>query len=318
MTAVLLALASALAFSIATVVQHRAAASAPQGRGLPALARLAGRLLRNPAWLAGQGAAVLGLALHALALRGGRVVVVQPLLSSGLVMALALGALVDPRHHDRPRPDRVEWAAAAGVAAGLAIFLVAARPTAGTQLARPVPMLVCVAGALVVAGAAAVRSAPATARHRPLWLATAAGLGFGVTGLLLKDLMGQPVTRWPFSWSLPAFLVIGAVSVLLAQWAYQAGPLIHSLPVMTVLEPLVVILAAGPMFGEWLAPGALAHAGQLLGVLALVSGVVLLSRSAARRETGERAHGPNRSSAGGGVRLPGDAHDRALARGPLR
>jgi drug/metabolite transporter (DMT)-like permease len=311
MTAVLLALASALAFAIATVVQHRAATEAPQGRGPAALLRLGGRLLRNPAWLAGQGAGVLGLVLHALALRGGRVVIVQPLLSSGLVMALALGALVDRRHPDRPRPDRVEWAAAAAVASGLAIFLVAARPTAGTQLARPLPLLVCVAGALVIAVAAGVRSATGSARHRPLWLATAAGLGFGVTGLLLKDLMGQPVTRWPFTWALPAFLVVGAVSVLMAQWAYQAGPLIHSLPVMTVLEPLVVIPAAGPVFREWLAPGVLAHAGQFLGVLALVCGVLLLSRSAARRETGQRAHDPNRSAAGGDVRPP-------LTRGPRR
>ncbi|MCU1607407.1 MAG: hypothetical protein JWP46_3872 [Modestobacter sp.] len=307
MSAVLLALASALAFATATVVQHRAAAAVPHGRGLAALPRLAGRLLRSPAWLAGQGAGALGLALHALALRGGRVVVVQPLLSGGLVMALALGALVDRRHPDRPRPDRIEWAAAAGVAAGLAIFLAAARPTAGDRLAHPLPMLVCVVAALVIAAGAGLTGATRTARHRPLWLATAAGLGFGVTGLLLKDLMGQPVARWPSSWSLLAFLVVGIVSVLMAQWAYQAGPLIQSLPVMTVLEPLVVILAAGPVFGEWLAPGAVAHAGQLLGVLALVGGVAVLSRSAARREADQGSHVPPRPAAEGIARPPATA-----------
>jgi hypothetical protein len=317
MTAVLLALASALAFAVATVVQHRAAAATPQGHGPAALLRLAGRLLRHPAWLAGQGAAVLGLVLHALALRVGRVIVVQPLLSSGLVMALALGALVDRRHPDRPRPDRIEWAAAAAVAAGLAMFLVAARPTAGNQLARPVPLLVCVVAALVIAAAAGVRSAMRTARHRQLWLATAAGVGFGVAGLLLKELMGQPVARWPLSWPLPTLLVVGAVSILMVQWAYQAGPLIHSLPVMTVLEPLVAILAAGPVFGEWPAAGVVAHAGQLLGVLVLVSGVGLLTRSSARRETEVRAHVPTRS-AEAGAGPPAGTPGHAVTRGPGR
>jgi drug/metabolite transporter (DMT)-like permease len=284
MTVVLLALASALAFATATVVQHRAAASAPMDDGRGALLGLAVRLIRNPAWLAAQLASVLGLALHALALRSGQVVVVQPLLSSGLVLALVLGALVDLRHPERPRPDRREWAAAAVVTAGLATFLVAARPAAGSHLGRPIPLLICVVGTLVVAGAAAVVSTRRTAGRRTLWLATSAGLGFGVTGLLLKDLMGQPLTRWPPGWTLPAFLVIGAVAILMSQWAFHSGPLVQSLPVMTVLEPLVVLLAAGPVFGERLASGPVAHAGQIAGAAALIGGVLLLSRSAARRD----------------------------------
>ncbi|MCW2509594.1 MAG: hypothetical protein JWP68_2742, partial [Modestobacter sp.] len=81
MTPVLLALASALAFATATVVQHRSAAEAPMSGGRFVAVRLMSRLLRHPAWLAGQAAAVVGLTLHALALHAGRVVLVQPLLS---------------------------------------------------------------------------------------------------------------------------------------------------------------------------------------------------------------------------------------------
>ncbi|MCW2617302.1 MAG: hypothetical protein JWR28_451 [Modestobacter sp.] len=285
MTPVLLALASALAFATATVVQHRSAAEAPMSGGRFVAVRLMSRLLRHPAWLAGQAAAVVGLTLHALALHAGRVVLVQPLLSSGLVLALLLGALVDRRHADRRLPDRSEWAAAGLVAVGLTTFLVAARPSGGADVARPFPMLGCVLGALLVAAAAAGWSARPRARHRTLWLASAAGAGFGVAGLLLKEVVAQPLARWP---ALVALISVGAVSILMSQWAYRSGSLIQSLPVMTVIEPLVAILASGPLFGERLAPGAGAHAGQLVGVLGLGIGVVLLSRRTALREMAPR------------------------------
>jgi hypothetical protein len=247
------------------------------------------RLLRHPGWLAGQLAAVLGLTLHALALSAGRVVLVQPLLSSGLVLSLLLGALVDRRHADRRLPDRSEWAAAAVVAVGLTTFLIAARPAGGADVARPVPMLSCVLVALLAAAAAAGWSARPRARHRALVLAAAAGIGFGVAGLLLKEVVALPLAQWPSSWAPAALIGVGAVSIVLSQWAYRSGPLIQSLPVMTVLEPLVAILASGRVFGERLAPGAAAHTGQLVGVLGLGIGVALLSRRTARREEGRPA-----------------------------
>src|SRR6476659_408225 len=125
MTTVLLALAAASAFAAATVAQHRGATDAaadPNGG-------LLRRLLRQRVWLAGHALAIGGLLLHAAALRSGRLVVVQPLLPSGLVLALVFGVLVDRRHPDRPLPDRVQWGAAVAVALGLSLFLLAARPT---------------------------------------------------------------------------------------------------------------------------------------------------------------------------------------------
>ena len=122
MTTVLLALAAAAAFAAATVAQHRGATDAaadPDGG-------LVRRLLRQRVWLAGHVMAVGGLLLHAAALHSGRLVVVQPLLSSGLVMALVFGVLVDRRHPDRPLPDRVQWAAAVALSLGLSLFLLAA------------------------------------------------------------------------------------------------------------------------------------------------------------------------------------------------
>ena len=112
--AVLLALAGSAAFAVAAVTQQGAAARLKAGRAFdPAvLARLA----RRPAWLAGLAAVIAGFALQAVALALGRLVVIEPVLASGLLFALVLAA----RRERRPL-SRAEWAAAragGGVAAG--------------------------------------------------------------------------------------------------------------------------------------------------------------------------------------------------------
>src|SRR3954447_9211480 len=101
MTAVLLALLSATSFAVSTVTQHRAATACQVRRGGGHALRLAGRLGRTPARLEGQLAAATGFVLHGVALRFGPVTLVQPVLSCGLVLTLALRAPGDP---PPPRP----------------------------------------------------------------------------------------------------------------------------------------------------------------------------------------------------------------------
>lgn len=55
---------------------------------------------------------IAGLVLQALALRLGSVVVVQPVLASGLVVSLGIGFLVDRRHPRRVLPGRRQGLAA--------------------------------------------------------------------------------------------------------------------------------------------------------------------------------------------------------------
>jgi drug/metabolite transporter (DMT)-like permease len=278
MTAILLALAAALSFAVSTVVQHRAAGGTPEGTGT---VRLLLRLVRNPAWLAALAAAGLGFLLHALALRAGLVVIVAPLLSGGLVLTLVLGALMDRRHPGRPLPGRGQWAAAGVVAGGLALFTTAASPTPGRTTAPAGLVAACVIGTLLAAGAAEGWGRRPRSAHRAAAFGVAAGAGFGITGLLLKEFVGLPPAAWVSSWTTAALLVAGGVAVLMAQRAYQAGPLIESVPVMTVLEPLLAIALAGPLYGERLAPGPVAHTAQLLGALMLAAGLLLLGRRGA-------------------------------------
>jgi hypothetical protein len=284
-TAVVLALLSASAFATSTVVQHRAATDVGDRHGKNGPVQLFLRLLRTPAWLAGQGAAVTGFVLHGLALRFGPVVVVQPLLSGGLVLTLALGALVDRRYPGRPLPSRRQWVAAGIVVVGLTLFLVSARPHHGAARGRALVLLLAGAGALLAAAGAAWWRRGPNRPHKALALGIAAGIGFGITGCLLKQVVHHPLTDWHAVWPLLLMVMVGATSIVLAQSAYQTGALIESLPCLTVLEPVVAVAVASRAYGEHLHPGLGYHAGQFLGVVLLAVGVVGIARAEMNRHT---------------------------------
>jgi drug/metabolite transporter (DMT)-like permease len=123
---VVLALAAALLFALAMVLQQQVASTASEQD-----ARRAGFLLelaRRPRWLAGVAADALGYVCQAAALAVGRIVVVQPLLATSVVFALPLGARLGGRQVARP-----EVVAAIAVTAGLAVFLVVADPSGGVD-----------------------------------------------------------------------------------------------------------------------------------------------------------------------------------------
>jgi hypothetical protein len=281
--AVGLALLSALAFATSTVVQHRVVTSVSASAGHRRALRLVLGVLGHRTWLLGQAAAVAGVALHATALRNGPVILVQPVLSSGLVLSLAVGALADRGHPERRLPHLAEWLAAGVVVLGLIVFLLCARPSQGQAIGRPIVLLAATVGTVLLGAGAWWWSRRPRAPHRALVLGVAAGTGFGVTGLLLKDVVAHPVTTWWHSPPLLALVVVGAVAFPTAQLAYRAGALIESLPTMTVLEPVVAVALASMAYGEMLAGGLSAHLGQLAGLVLLAVGVVRM----ARLQTGE-------------------------------
>ena len=282
MTAVLLALASAWAFAVATVVGHRAATTTADteagNRGPRALLRRAGRLVRHPGFLAGQLAGGAGVASHAAALSHGLLVVVQPLMCTGMVMTLVLGALVDRRHPGRPLPHRRQWLAAVLVVAGLSLFLGTAAPTAHSAHATGRALPVALAAFAALTGVAVLWVRGGGTRHPAAVLGALSGLGFGLTGVLIKVVVTLPVGRWPTVWPLYALLAVSLVSTVLAQWSYSSGPLVQSQPVLTALEPVVALFLAGPVFGEGLARGLPAHTGQLAGLALMLGGVVAVVR----------------------------------------
>lgn len=165
------ALASALQYQSARQVRRRATMDP----------RLLAQLLRWPRWLAAWIPDAAGTGLQAWALALGAIALVQPILVSGLVLAIPLEAALNRR-----APGRRELFAVAVATGGLAAFLVTANPHSG--VAEPSPAawigIGLVTAALVAACLAPARRAAPGMRGTLLGIATG-GL-YGLVAVLLK------------------------------------------------------------------------------------------------------------------------------------
>ena len=268
-----IALIAALCFALSTVAQHRAAASSPDATGLGV--KLLWQLAHRPMWVLGLLAGLAGLALHAVALSAGPLAVVQPLLVSGMLFAIPASVLLEHR-----RPSTREWAYAAVVIAGLALFLLAAHPSGGRDLAdQSVLGAMAVAGAALAGGAVLLTRGPGR-RHSAALLGLAAGISFGVVSALVKHVVGElavaPLSAF-MTWPFYALLVLGIAGTVLAQRSYQAGSLAASQPALSIAEPVVAVAIGAVAFGERLAVTPAALLGQAVGALLMAWGVLRLT-----------------------------------------
>ena len=281
-------LVAALLYATASVLQHRAAVEAPREQSLRV--GLLGYLARKPWWVAGVAADVGGYIAQFLALGHGPLVIDQPLLVSGLLFALPLGAFLSHRRIT----TRELWAAAA-VVVGLAALLIAAYPEPGhdnaTGTAWAVLLLATlVPAALLVAGALRVPSL------KPALLATSAGVIYGLTAALTKvtaHQLGNGVSQVLTSWQLYVLIAVGVVGMVLTQSAFQAGPLRASLPPLTVVDPIVSAIIGITAFHEHVDQDPLRMAVGLIGALVMIGGVVALAPQIAQDrepETGTVVH----------------------------
>lgn len=269
-----LAMLTALANALASVLQRKAAGQEPDVRSLsPALIW---DLLHRPTWLAGLMFVVAGFLLQATALDLGSLVVVQPLMICDLPLSLLLAR---PILHSRL--GRQEWVAIMAMAGGLAVLLVAGAPTPDRGLPSDAGWLfggiatVALIGLLVLCGRRASGAA------RAALLGVAAGSTFGLTAALMKG------TTWAFergpaagftAWETYGMVLCGVGAMFLLQSAFQAGRLTAAQPGITISDPLVSGAWGLLLFGERLR-GGLATAGELAGAGLIVAGVVLLLRS---------------------------------------
>jgi len=270
---VLASLAAAGCYAIAAVLQQSAASDEQPDLSLrPAL--LLG-LLARPRWLLGVLASIAGFAFQFLALRRGALALVEPLLVASLVIALPLSALLEHR-----RLTQKDWAPGLLIITALALFLLAARPGPGHPHAGAAAWVVL--GVLTVAAVAGcVRLAGPGGPRRAVALGAGAGILFGVTGAVTETtghLLDHGIAHALASWAPYALVVAGVGGLILNQSAFQAGALRWSLPVITILEPLVAILIGELMFGEHIAGGGLARTGEVLGLAGMTLGVFVLAR----------------------------------------
>jgi drug/metabolite transporter (DMT)-like permease len=277
----LIATLAAVLFAVGAVLQHEAAEDSTSSRGLSLK-----RLIRRPRWVLGQTATMLGTGSQVVALALAPVAVVQPMLAVGLVVALGLRAV-----RLRQVPLRRELLGAGLTTAGLAVFLVAARPRPAHHLAQPSTLAVIVAVALsvlLVAGATLFGHGA----HGALACGTAAGIAAGIGAVLISvGIRSLREGGWVHALAGIAIwgaLVVAVVAIIGGQQAYSRGSLAWSLPALILMDPLAAIPAARLLLGERLEPG---HAAIWLPAAAVAAiGVFVLARTNEPHQTAEPEH----------------------------
>jgi drug/metabolite transporter (DMT)-like permease len=258
-------------------MEQRQAAAAPQSSA--GRLRLVFLLARQPLWLAGIAMQAGGLAAHAVALRSGPLAAVQVLMSAELIVAVVIMRIWSGR-----RLSRGSWAAALTVIAAVAAFLLAVSP--GHDHAAGQPHAVAAALGAATTGFAALAAAAAglhaAGRRRAVLLAVAAGLAdscSAVVTMALSHVASHGLAALATSWAGYALIVCGAGNVLLAQFAYQAGWPMLTLPVIAAVTPLASVAVGAGLLGEAPRTGAAGAATAGLAVLATSLALARLARS---------------------------------------
>ena len=274
-----LALASAGLFAVGTAVQQRAAMAHPgteQGH-----IGLILSLARRPAWLLSNLALVAGVVLHGVALSKGTLVVVQPLLVTGLLFTMPLSA----RLHRR-RVTRAQWLWAAVTVAGLAVFLLLSGGSVGHSRpdldARRSGIVVASAVLTMMVAAGVVAAVWRGPRGKAALYGVASGTAAGLAAAALKattGLLGDPhfgafTSPYPY-----VAVALGTVAFILSQAAYRSGPLPASVPALTLADPVASIAVGIGLFAEQLRGGPVTRALELVVLVATFTAVVALARA---------------------------------------
>ncbi|MFF9161233.1 DMT family transporter [Streptomyces longwoodensis] len=268
-----LAVGAACCLGFGFVLQQAAAQRAPLGDFLSP--RLLLDLVRVPTWLGGLALMVAGMVLGAVALGRGEVSLVEPLLATNLLFALALS-----RRRTRQSLGRQGWAGLSLLAGGVTAFIVAGEPRGGTAVTDPLRHWLIIG---VMVGLALLFTTYAK-RSRlsagPVLLALAAGLLYGVQDALTR-VSGERFADGGFTelltgWQPYGVLVLGVTGLVLVQSAFETAPLRMSLPALTAAQPLAGIACGVGFLGDRLHTDTGALAWEAAGLAAIVAGIVLL------------------------------------------
>jgi drug/metabolite transporter (DMT)-like permease len=214
---------------------------------------------------------------EALALGAGSLMLVEPILSTSLLLSLVLSRVLHHRRIERPG-----WIAAVVLAAGVSCFLYQVSPTGGSQTASThdwivagVPVcaviLVCVARGRLASGAA-----------RAALLGMAAGAAFGVSAVLTKAFvhyLGDGVFGWVGHWEPYGLAVFSIGGLVCSQSAFQTGALPAAVAGEQVMQPLVGVVLGAVLLGErTTASGMAGFVAVCAAVAAMFYGVIAIAR----------------------------------------
>jgi drug/metabolite transporter (DMT)-like permease len=278
-------------FALSTALKHRSARTSPDASGLAPrrLLRFISATARHPLYLGGLLADVVGVTLQVYALHIGALSVVQPLLTTALLFSLVLAHRVAGT---RISGREFGWGAV------LVVALVGFMLASGTvHASSPTLMQAADRVPAVLAGVLAVTLAVIcvlTSRRLPsggaaALMGVAVGTAYACTAALIKsctNIVAAGPMALVTSWQPYLLVAAGGIGLLLAQLAFQAGPLTASLPAIATVDPLLSVAIGVWVYDERLNRGPWFVCAEVAFLALLSISAVMLSRVQAVTEGG--------------------------------
>jgi hypothetical protein len=268
-------LSAALVFGAASVAEQRSTKRVKTRRALSP--RILLDLARQPLWVMAIGGTLFGFALQVTALRFGPLALVEPILVVALIFAVLINAYL------RRVWDPQIIGGVIICAAGIVGFLTIANPSPGTSHVGFLTIMPLGAGLVggVIGCLAVAKSHP---QLRPLALALACGICYGVSAFLVKlvisDLSGG-ATRMLTDWPIYALAVVGPAGFILNEDAYQRGTLIAPvLAIITACDPVISIALGAVWLNEKLSGSPAGVAGEVISLIVMITGIVVIAHRA--------------------------------------
>jgi len=283
--AVVAAVAAALMLGIAAVADQRSTKRVRSRRVLSP--RIVLDLARQPLWLTAVAANVAGFALQVVALSFGSLALVQPLLVCDLVFSVLILLCMRKRSGIQgtgiTRQTRIVFAGVTATVIGVAGFLAIGHPSSGASRVSfgtfpplAVGLVVVVGGCLAVAAR--------NRKLRPLALALACGINYGVAAFLVKLLtsefgggLGTVFSNWPIY----VFAVVGPAGFVLNQDAFQQDKfLVPVQAIITAADPVISVALGILWLNLRLHSSPADIAGEVVSILLIITGIAITANYA--------------------------------------
>jgi drug/metabolite transporter (DMT)-like permease len=276
--AVTLAMLAAVVFAFGTVLQQKGALQTTAGSDDP---KFYLQLLKRPVWLLGIACNGLGALLQLAALDRGPLIVVQPILTLSLVVALPVGWWLTGQ-----ALGRTELFGALAVVSGIVVFLALGQPDGGIE--DPAISSWVIGGALTLAVAAALT---ASSRDRPPavtagLLGAAAGTTFALSSSLAKfwtTFLGDGALALLAQWSTYALAIVALIGLALQQASLKVGVLPPAMATVNVANLIASVALGIGVFSETLSHGDGRLVFSLCGLAVTIAGVLMLMGIPLRR-----------------------------------
>ena len=263
------------------VLQQHAAEQVPDAKFLHL--GLIARLVRNRRWLAGIAVMTAGYLAQSWTLGHLTLTVSEPLLTTNLIFALLLAVPLSGQ-----ALQKTEIVGAVLLTAGVAALSLTRTVKAPSESFGSTSHWPAAAAIALIAVFLVQLGRKRSGGVRATLTGIAAGLMLGIadafTRRTVQILDGRHPLHLLVHWPGYAAIAASLIGLWLVQNAFNAAPLHKSLPAVTAAEPTAGIILGVVVFGDEVHITPLLVALQLVGVLALVVGVILVARAPVFRD----------------------------------